>query len=321
MNVGVDSPLDRRASSGTNLCPGNRVRYINWTESNVGSRRSSWCSSSPLVAFIEPSVSSAVLSKDRTGVSGSIVVTSRRSFCWSSGPPNGFAVDLHSRTRAAGPGRARGLPRPGSHHGCWRPRPRAAECKPRDRADVRSNCWLDPQPPHLKTVVESVWRSRTADSTTIAMPPDAAPRSSAGEMQLGPRRRGHAGARPASTRTGPAAQAARSHKGLQGPQLGPRRPPRRERVRLVVVTATTLWRKASWNRCGGAAERRIGVTRPPRPRWSLPQGGTDPAASQVEHGAPPRPQRAYVLGGPCRVRDDRHPVDLVWLPRPAGMMM
>ena len=27
MNVGVDSPLDRRASSGTNLCPGNRVRY------------------------------------------------------------------------------------------------------------------------------------------------------------------------------------------------------------------------------------------------------------------------------------------------------
>jgi len=28
MNVGVDTPLDRRASSGTNSCPGNRVRFI-----------------------------------------------------------------------------------------------------------------------------------------------------------------------------------------------------------------------------------------------------------------------------------------------------
>jgi len=28
MNVGVDTPLDRRASSGTNSCPGNRVRFM-----------------------------------------------------------------------------------------------------------------------------------------------------------------------------------------------------------------------------------------------------------------------------------------------------
>ncbi|MBP7127791.1 hypothetical protein KBD49_15635 [Myxococcota bacterium] len=55
MNVGVDSPLDRRASSGTSLCPGNRVRfrdiYVNPGQTSGGWAYLSWCGDGTLFRY------------------------------------------------------------------------------------------------------------------------------------------------------------------------------------------------------------------------------------------------------------------------------